>query len=76
MTGKKVALVVTCGYSPERGADLWAEGMARYCKHSQLHNMGLLVERDLGHSSIFMNEEKVVNAKRFAKAVAAQIRSY
>lgn len=30
----------TCGYRPERGADLWEEGLRRYCKHSQLRWLG------------------------------------
>ena len=32
--GKQVALLTTCGYKPEKGADLWETGMKRYCKHS------------------------------------------
>lgn len=30
--GRAVAAVTTCGYRPERGADLWEEGLRRYCK--------------------------------------------
>ena len=33
----------------KKGADLWEEGMKRYCKHSQLVYAGMLVERDLGY---------------------------
>lgn len=32
--GKKCALLITCGYEPEKGADLFEAGFKRYCKHS------------------------------------------
>ena len=44
--GKAMALLLTCGYRPEKGADLFEEGMKRYCKHSQLRYAGVLAERD------------------------------
>lgn len=54
--GKQVALITTCGYRPENGADLWESGVRRYCKHSRLNYLGMLTERDLGYSSIFMDD--------------------
>ena len=27
--GKKVALITTCGYSPDKGADIWEEGITK-----------------------------------------------
>lgn len=45
--GKPVALITTCGYRPEQGADLWENGIRRYCKHSQLRYTAMLAERDL-----------------------------
>lgn len=27
LNGKRVASIVTCGYRPDRGADLWEEGL-------------------------------------------------
>lgn len=65
--GKKMALITTCGYRPEKGADLWEEGMKRYCKHSQLQYIGMLAERHLGYGSEFMDDEKVTHAKAFAR---------
>jgi multimeric flavodoxin WrbA len=41
--GKKLAILTTCGYNPEKGADLFEEGMQRYCKHSQLRYIGMFV---------------------------------
>ncbi|MEI3305764.1 MAG: NAD(P)H-dependent oxidoreductase [Dysosmobacter sp.] len=32
--GKAMALLMTCGYRPEKGCDLFEEGMRRYCRHS------------------------------------------
>ena len=39
--GKKMALISTCGYPVEKGADLFEEGMKRYAKHSKLQFMGM-----------------------------------
>ena len=63
---KNVALVATCGYRPEKGADLFEEGLKRYCKHSGLRYHGMLVERDMGYTSVFMNEDKTERARVFA----------
>lgn len=64
--GKKLALITTCGYQPKDGADLWENGIKRYCKHSKLQYMGMLVERDMGYKSVFMDESKHNNAQLFA----------
>ena len=67
--GKKVAMIVTCGYPPEKGADLWEAGMRRYCRHSQLSYIGMLAEHDSGYDSVFMNEEKRQRAVDFAMSL-------
>ena len=64
--GKKLAIITTCGYRPENGADLWEIGMIRYCKHSKLQYAGMLAERHLGYNSVFMDSEKEEHAKQFA----------
>lgn len=64
--GKPVALVTTCGYPPEKGADLWEAGMRRYCRHSQLKYLGMLAQRHLGYDTAFMDEEKTARAAAFA----------
>ncbi len=69
--GKRLALLVTCGYRPEKGADLFEAGMQRYCKHSQLNYIGMLCERDLGYSSTFMDEGKTERAGAFARRLMA-----
>ena len=65
-----MALLLTCGYRPEKGADLFEDGMKRYCKHSQLRYAGVLAERDWGYDSVFMNAEKERHAREFAKNLA------
>ncbi len=69
--GKSVALVTTCGYRPERGADLFESGMIRYCKHSQLNYAGMLCERDMGYGHVFMDDGKAGRARAFAQRLAA-----
>ena len=69
--GKKLAIITTCGYRPEKGADLWETGMIRYCKHSMLQYVGMLAERHLGYKSVFMDSEKEEHAKQFADKLAA-----
>ena len=65
--GKRLAIIATCGYRPEKGADLFEEGIRRYCKHSQLIYEGMLAERHLGYDTEFMNDEKRERAGLFAK---------
>lgn len=64
--GKKLALITTCGYRPEQGADLWETGIKRYCKHSGMEYMGMLAERHLGYDTVFMDRDKETRAVRFA----------
>lgn len=71
--GKKLALITTCGYRPEKGADLFEEGVKRYCKHSQLKYMGMLAERDLGYKSVFMDVEKDAHAREFAHRLCDEL---
>lgn len=71
--GKSVALVTTCGYRPEKGADLWESGVKRYCKHAQLNYLGMLAERHMGYQTIFMDEEKRIRAKKFAAMLYANM---
>lgn len=65
--GKRIALITTCGYRPEKGADLFEEGIKRYCKHSQLEYAGMLCERHMGYKVPFMDEGKRERAAAFAK---------
>lgn len=67
--GKKVAIITTCGYKPEKGADLFQEGIRRYCRHSQLEYISMLAERHLGYDTVFMDEAKADHARSFAREI-------
>lgn len=71
--GKPVALLTTCGYRPERGADLFEEGMRRYCRHSRLRYLGGCAERHLGYGAAFMDGEKEARTRAFARKLAAEV---
>lgn len=65
--GKALALLLTCGYRPERGCDLFEEGMRRYCRHSRLRYLGSHAERHLGYDVPFMDGEKEARTRTFAR---------
>ena len=71
--GKAVALLETCGYPPEKGSDLFEAGMRRYCKHSGLRYLGSHVEHHLGYHTVFMDEEKEMRARAFARTLMESI---
>lgn len=75
LEGKRVASIVTCGYPPERGADLWEEALKRFCRHGGLEYMGMLCRRDWGRGEPFMNEEREQAARDFAQAIRMSIRA-
>lgn len=71
--GKSLAILTTCGYRPERGADLFEEGVKRYAKHSALHYLGMLCERHMGYGSVFMDAQKEANAAAFVARLVSGI---
>lgn len=73
LAGKALAAVTTCGYRPEKGADLFLEAMARWCKHGQLRWLGGMTERHLGYDTIFMDEEKAARARAFAAEIMKEM---
>jgi len=66
LKGKKLALVTTCGYPVEKGADLFEESMKRIAKHCKLDYAGMLAERQRNLKEPFMNAEKEEHARAFA----------
>lgn len=70
--GKKVAIITTCGYKPEVGADLFEVGIKRYCKHSQLKYTSMLAERDLGYKTVFVSDDKIEHARLFARKLISE----
>ena len=69
LAGKKLALVTTCGYPVEKGADLYEESMKRIAKHCKLQYAGMLAERQRNLKEPFMNSEKEEHARAFAKSL-------
>lgn len=67
--GKAMALLLTCGYRPERGCDLFEEGMRRYCKHSRMRYLGIHAERHLGYDTVFMDDDKAERTRAFARTL-------
>ena len=65
--GKRIALVSTCGYPVEKGADLFEEGMKRYAKHSKLQYVGMACERQRNYGEQFMDAEKEQAMRDFAQ---------
>ncbi len=68
--GKSLAVITTCGYRPEKGAELWNEGVKRYCRHSKLKYISMLAERHTGYDHEFMDSEKENHARDFADMLA------
>ena len=67
--GKAMALLLTCGYRPERGCDLFEEGIRRYCKHSGLRYLGSHAERHLGYDTVFMDDDKAERTRALARTL-------
>mgnify|MGYP002407620990 CR=1 FL=1 len=74
--GKKCAIVTTCGYKPEKGADLFEQGIIRYCKHSSLIYCGMLAVRDKGYDAEFLDDEIAEKAKSFADKLNSEQVAY
>ncbi len=73
LEGKRMAAVATCGYPPEKGADLWEEGLKRFCRHGGLEYMGIFCRRDWGRRESFMNEEREQAVRDFAQAIRMSV---
>ena len=69
LQGKRLALVTTCGYPVEKGADLYEQSMQRIAKHCKLEYAGMLAERQRNLKEPFMNSEKEEHARAFARSL-------
>lgn len=65
--GRALALLMTCGYRPEKGCDLFEEGVRRYCRHSGLRYLGSHAERHMGYDTVFMDADKEERTRAFAR---------
>ena len=69
LAGRYAASLTTCGYPPEKGADLWEEGLKRMCRHSKMNYLGMFCCRDLGRNVPFMDEQKRQGVRAFARTL-------
>ena len=69
LSGKSLAILTPCGYRPEKGADLFIEGMRRWCRHTDMRYVDALTERHLGYDHTFMDAEKKNRARAFARSL-------
>ena len=69
--GKGLALLLSCGYAPQRGTDLFEEGMRRYAKHSALTYLGAYTARHKHYDAAFMNETIEAQVRAFARELTA-----
>ena len=74
LEGRRLAAICTCGYPPERGADLWEEGLKRFCRHGGLEYMGLFCRQDRGGTEPFMDTDREQAVRDFAQAVRMAVR--
>lgn len=65
--GKTLAAVTTCGYPPEKGSDIFEEGLRRYCRHSCLEFAGMITEHHKGYNTVFMDSQKAEHIKEFVQ---------
>lgn len=70
LAGKGIATLVTCGYPAEKGADLWIDGLKRWCKHGKMKYLGELCGRDFGRNVPFMKEDLERAVRDFARQLA------
>jgi len=73
LEGKALCAITTCGYRPEQGADLFDEGLRRWCKHAKTRYLGLHAARHLGYDVPFLTEEIAQNAAEFAENILKSI---
>ena len=69
LTGKRLMTFVTCGYPPEKGADLWGAGLLRWCKHCGMEYLGMYCHRDTGNKDEFMNPRVDADVRSYARAL-------
>lgn len=73
--GKRCYLITTCGYPPEKGADILEMGIKRYCNHSKLNYGGMLCVRHMGYHTEFATPENQKLAEEFAAKVCEDLKA-
>ena len=73
LEGKALCALTTCGYRPEKAADLFDEGLIRWCKHARIRYLGLHAERHMGYGTEFMTAEIAENTAEFAENILKSV---
>ena len=63
---KYFAIISTCGYEIEKGADLFEESIKRLANHSNLNYIGMLAKRDVNGVAYFETNDVIRSANEFA----------
>nr|WP_243122187.1 hypothetical protein [Clostridium thermarum] len=63
---KYCAVISTCGYELDNGADLFEEAIKRLSIHSQLNYIGILAVRDINGVTDFQTNDVINSSKEFA----------
>lgn len=71
--GKKLGLILACGYDIDYGTGPFETGIRRECEHSKLAYIGMLAERDLDNELSFGTPEAVAKAWAYAVHVLAAL---
>ena len=73
MEGKALCALTTCGYRPDKAADLFDEGLRRWCKHARVRWLGLHSARHMGYGTEFMTPEIEENTVKFAENILKNV---
>lgn len=69
LRAKRVASLITCGYPIKHGADLWEDGLKRYCEHGEMEYLGIFRKYDLGNPNSLIDEKTQAELHDFAQAL-------
>lgn len=69
LRGIRVATLTTCGYPPHKGADLWEEGLRRWCRHGEMEYLGMYCRRDTGKPGDLIDSQVEIEIREFARAM-------
>ena len=75
LSGVRAASIVTCGYPAEKGADLWEEGLKRWCRHGKLEYLGIFCRRDPGRAAPFLDGDRERDVRDFARALYMTVKA-
>ncbi|MCL2400225.1 MAG: hypothetical protein FWC91_10865 [Defluviitaleaceae bacterium] len=69
--GQSYALIATCGYDLDYGADLLDEAIRRWCTHSKLSYLSIYAVRDKKSLVSFQTDDAIQGVRQFAQLLTA-----